>query len=486
MKSILFLSLLLRFSFDLISQDAPKYTAAIEDRIKKVEKSLGGNIRIEGDPLWTLQDRMRELQLPSISIAVISNGKLEWARAYGYADLESKTPATVKTLYQAASISKSLNAIAALRLVQERKIDLNADINQYLKSWKFPYDSLSGGKKISLGNLLSHTAGLTIHGFPGYGSTDKLPTVQQVLDGLPPANTKAVRSAFPPQTKVQYSGGGTTISQLIISDVSGMTYTDYVWTRLLQPMGMLSSTYAQPPSAKHVPQLSTAYQGDGKPVPGKFHVYPEQAAAGLWTNPTDLSAYIIETINAYNGRSAKVLNQEMTKIRLTAWMGDAGLGVFLMKKGGSDYFQHGGANEGFRCQYIGDLTTGNGVVVMVNSDNGGIMNEIIAAVATVYDWKEYYKPQIREKITVSSATLDSYIGTYELEPNFKLDISNNNGTLMVLPTGQSKEILYPESDTRFFLTVVDAQVEFFKDSTGKIEKLVLYQNGQRMPAKKIR
>ncbi len=212
-------------------------------------------------------------------------------------------------------------------------MNLDSDINIYLKSWQFPYDSLSKEKKITIANLLSHTAGLTVHGFDGYEKGDTIPTLIQILNGEKPANSKAIRSMYEPSLKSQYSGGGTTISQLILQDVTGQPYDTYMWNNVLNPMGMSNSFYTQPPPAAKENILATGYNNDGAPVKGKYHIYPEQAAAGLWTNPTDLAKYIIETQLSLQGKSNKILSPETTRLRLTPYIdSSAALGVFIIKK----------------------------------------------------------------------------------------------------------------------------------------------------------
>ena len=195
---------------------------------------------------------------------------------------------------------------------------------------------------------------------------------------------------YQPGLKSEYSGGGTTISQLVVMDITHQPYDRYMRDKVLTPLGMTSSTYTQPaPAGKH-PLLATGYRADGKEVTGKYHIYPEQAAAGLWTNPTDLCKYIIETELAWQGKSAKVLDAKVTRLRLTPYIdSSAALGVFITVHGGDRYFQHNGADEGFRAQYIGRIDGGEGVVVMVNSDNGDIIPEIVNSVAAVYNWKNF-------------------------------------------------------------------------------------------------
>jgi CubicO group peptidase (beta-lactamase class C family) len=376
------------------SQTAERYPPDVETRIKQVEEDLNGPIVIKGQSGHTLREQMAYYHINGLSIAVVHDYRIEWARGYGWADSAGQRPVTTQTLFQAASISKSLNAVGVIRLAQEGRLDLYANINNYLSSWKFPYDSLSKNKKITAANLLSHTAGLTVHGFPGYEKGETLPTVEQVLDGRRPANTAAVRSMYEPGNKSEYSGGGITISQLMVMNITHKSYDRYMWEAVLKPLGMTASFYTQPAPAGKANLLATGYRANGQEIKGKYHTYPEEAAAGLWTNPTDLCKYIIETQLSYEGKSAKVLTQPNTRLRLTPYIDKlAALGVFINKRGGGEWFQHGGANEGFRSQYVGSIAGGDGVVVMVNSDNGNILQEVINSVAAVYNWKDFFKPE---------------------------------------------------------------------------------------------
>ncbi len=460
---------------------------AQENQIKAVENNLTASIQFEGDATMNLADRMAFYKIKGLSIAVIQNYQILWAKGYGWADEDKKIPVTIQTLFQAASISKSLNAVGVLKLVQDKKLDLYTDINTYLNTWKFPYDSKSKEKKITMANLLSHTAGLTVHGFAGYEQGKKIPTVVEILDGKIPANSMGILSMYEPGLKYEYSGGGITVSQQIVMDITQEPYASYMDEKILKPLGMNASTYSQPPANSKAELLATGYKTDGKEITGKYHIYPEQAAAGLWTNPTDLSKYIIETQLAYKGKSAKVLNQSMTQTRLTPYVDkSAALGVFIDNSNGIKYFQHGGANEGFRSVYYGSLEGGNGVVVMVNSDNSGILQEVVNSVSKVYDFKGLSKTVVKKHLSIDAAILDSYLGEYALTPTFILTITKENGLLITQATGQQKIIIYPETQTRFFATVINATLDFVKDESGKVVSLILIQNGQKREAKKTK
>ena len=308
---------------------------------------------------------------------------------------------------------------------------------------------------------------------------DTIPTLVEILDGQKPAKTAPIRSMYEPGLKSEYSGGGITISQLIVMDVTHQLYDKYMYDNVLKPIGMTSSTYSQPPSGINPELLATGYHEDGKEVPGKYHIYPEQAAAGLWTTPTDLAKYIIETQLAYAGKSEKVLNRETTQIRLTPYLddSDAALGVFIDNFDGTKYFQHSGSNEGFRCQYYGSLEGGYGVVVMVNSDDGDIIPAIVGSVSKVYGFPGLYHSIIKQKVKVADSVLDKYIGKYEIKPGNILTVIRLGNHLYGLLTGEQRLELFPESQNKFFLKVMFVEFEFIKDEAGEVSKVVIHQNG---------
>lgn len=466
-------TLLLTFAYFQISilfgQTNKNYSKEIEEKITQVESNLIDAVQIENiSPVkWTLAERMKFYHANGISITVIKDYKIEWTKSYGWADSLEQRPVTSITRFQAGSNSKSLNAIGVLKLVQDGKVNLNEDINKYLKTWKFPYDTLSKGKKITVANLLSHTAGITIHGFPGYKIGDTIPTLTQILDGQKPANTKAVRSMYEPSLKYQYSGGGTTISQLIIQDVTGQLYDEYMWNNILKPMGMTNSSYTQPPTKKVERFLATGYYNDGKPVKGKYHIYPEQAAAGLWTTSNDLAKYVIETQLSLEGKSQKVLNKETTMLRLTPYVdSSSALGVFILNKGGVKYFNHGGVDEGFVSQYVGSFEGGNGVVVMTNTYNTALFNEIIYSVASTYNWKNY-SPEVRKTTTPPDTLIASYIGKYILESDTLAIIKKSDGIYIDDLTEKTSWKIYFTDNTNFFVLENRMKFGFQIDNTSK-------------------
>ncbi len=452
MKKIGFSLLLFFFCSSVFGQKS------IAEKIKEVESNIFPTTQIDDsvyNPL-TIEERIKAKGIPGVSVAVINNYKLEWAKGYGYADKEQKIPVTPSTLFLAGSISKSVNAMGVLKLADQGKIDLEKNINDYLRSWKFPENDFTKEKKVSTANLLSHTAGLSVHGFPGYSPGDSIPTVQQILDGQRPANTLAVRSIFSPGEKFKYSGGGTTITQLMVEDVTGMQYQNYMEQEVLKPLGMNQSTYQQPYKSGDYAGYATAYYVDGKPVKGRFHQYPEMAAAGLWTNPTDLSKFVIEVQQAYKGKSKKVLSQNMIRKMVTHYIDSTvGLGVFLAKKPNDVHFSHGGADEGFRAYYFGSLEEGYGAIVMVNSDNGSIMNEIMNSIGNVYNWPINVVNK-RKTVSLPVDSISRYTGWYHFNTGDSAYFEMNNGKLFLRINEEPITRVY-FSDNKTFFTLVYPQ-----------------------------
>ncbi|MBD1392652.1 serine hydrolase domain-containing protein [Mucilaginibacter glaciei] len=301
---------------------------------------------------YNILERMSYHNIPSVSIAVIDNGKVVWAKAYGYSNDSLKIPATINTMYQAASISKSVNAICIIKLVQDGKLSLTMDIRQYLKTWKFPDNGFSKGKDITLSNLLSHTAGLGTSGFIGYPHNSTLPNTDQMLDGMAPANSEAVKPVIAPNTKWLYSGGGTLITKKILNDNISADYAALLMQQVLKPLKMQNSTFEQPLPARYKDH-AIAYNNEKKPIPGGYNVYPEQAPDGLWTTPTDYAQFILSVQSSLAGKKS-LLNKAMAEVMLKPVLAvsNAALGVNVKEVGGEKYFFHSGTTLAIRASIM--------------------------------------------------------------------------------------------------------------------------------------
>lgn len=436
----------------------------VEARLKRVEQGLLPPVLIKGDPSWSIAERMKFHKAPGLSIAVIKDFKIEWARAYGIKDIETNEPVTTETLFQAGSISKSVNAMVAMKKVEQGKISLDEPINNKLVTWKLPENEFTKTKKVTLRNLLSHTAGTTVHGFPGYALTEKVPTLVQVLDGTSPANTAAVRVDFEPGSKFRYSGGGTTISQLAISDIEKKPYPQIAKDSVLDPLQMTNSTYMQPLPEDWRNRAASGHKRDGSLVTGKIHVYPEMAAAGLWTTPSDLAKFAIEMQLSLAGKSNKVLTKESADAMTKAFIDNVGLGFFIEKHGAALYFGHGGADEGFRAELVVSRDKGYGVAVMTNSDNGQILREVIRSVAREYGWDEFL-PAPYEVIALDAAKLNEYAGRYQVNSDRVAALKVEEGKLIAYPSGERSFEMLPISETTFVRRDVPLKFTFVRTST---------------------
>ena len=391
------------------------------------------------------------------------------------------------TLFQAASISKPVTAMAVLHLAESGKLDLDADVNQYLKTWKVPANKFTEKTKVTLRELLTHTAGMTVHGFPGYASDSARPTLVQVLNGETPANTPAILVDTIPGTNWRYSGGGFVVTQLLLEDVTGQSFPKLMRDIALGPMGMTRSTYEQPLPESRMAEAAMPYRQDGQAVPGGPHVYPEMAPAGLWTTPSDLARYAIEVQKALAGKSSAVLSAAMAREMLKPGMNRWGLGVETGGSGEHPYFTHGGANEGFQCNLVA-YNNGDGAVIMTNSDSGGTLAaEILRTVAYEYKWPDFAPREIAErKEPVSSDILARYVGIYAIVPGVNMTITLADGQLISQVSGQGKVPLSAESETTFVPEGIDAQIEFPKDDAkGPASQLILHQAGRDMTAKRL-
>jgi CubicO group peptidase (beta-lactamase class C family) len=333
-----------------------------------------------------LQKLMQLYNVPGLSIAIIDNFRIVWTKGYGVIEAASTKPVTPMTLFQAGSISKPVAATAALYLVEQGKLSLDENVNLKLKTWRVPDNEFTKDEKVTLRRLMSHTAGLTIHGFPGYDVNDPMPTLVEIFNGEKPANTAPIRVDLIPGTQERYSGGGVTIEQQLVMDVTGEPFPNLMRKIVLDKIGMKESSYEQPlPPARAAATAAGTY-ADGKTVHGRWHVYPEMAAAGLWTTPTDLSRFAIEIALSKQGKSNRVLSQNMTRQMLTPVLDEAGLGFFL-DKDNPGQFGHNGADEGFQALLTMNAESGNGVAIMANSDNGiAVADFLLRSVAKEYGW----------------------------------------------------------------------------------------------------
>ncbi|UCE41889.1 MAG: serine hydrolase [Candidatus Aminicenantes bacterium] len=458
----------------------------IQPKIEKVENGLLPPIPIKDRFKWNIYERMKHHKVPGVSVAVINNFKIEWAKGYGVLDKETNDPVTEMTLFQAASISKPVAAIAALRMVQEGKLSLYEDINNKLVTWKLPSNDFTAKKKVMLKHLLNHSGGITVHGFRGYAVNEEVPTLAQLLDGKSPANSAPIRVDMLPGLRFRYAGGGYCIVQQTMIDIEKRTFPEIMRETVLEPLEMNNSTYEQPLPPEKISHAAAGYRPDGNLVEGKRHTYPEMAAAGLWTTPSDLARFAIEIQLSLKNKSNRVLSKELMDEMLSPFVSPTGgLGLFLQKREDAVYFNHGGANEGFRCYLIAHKDKGYGAAIMANSDNGGALyTEILRSIAAEYDWDNFLPKEV-EIIEMAPDRMEVYKGRYLINLDEVKTVTTDKGSLFVEGTYDRKVEVFPVAEDEFIGPEAGAMFTFALDDNDSATGLKIKIGRRIQKAKRI-
>jgi CubicO group peptidase (beta-lactamase class C family) len=435
-----------------------------------------------------VRSEMQKRQIPGLSLAIIQDGKIVAAKGYGVTEKGGETPVTSSTLFQAGSISKPVAALGALRLVEQGRLALDDDVNTKLRSWMVPESELTKEKKVTLRGLLSHTAGLTVHGFPGYATDEQLPTLVQILDGDKPANTRPIRVDVLPGSIWRYSGGGYTVMQQMVIDVTGKAYPVFMQETVLGPLGMADSTFEQPLPAEIAKRTATGHYLDRTFVKGRWHIYPEMAAAGLWTTPSELARFAMGVQEAAAGKAGKTLSREMARQMLTAQKNGYGLGVSAQGSGTALQFGHGGRDEGFDARLAAYAETGQGAAIMINAnDNSQMISRILEAIAREYHWPDASSltPSRRPVTKVAEDKLSAYVGRYELANNQMLTFTKDQGRLLTVVDGFADEEFLAEADDQFDSQGRNIQITFLKARNGEVDGILWKAGGRERKAPRI-
>ena len=489
MKPSRFVRFVLSVGVLAVAWNAPA-SSTVDDNVKaRIDRVVNGllpntHIKHRFAAEASLQERMAHYHTPGVSIAVVNNYRIEWARGFGVKEWGKSGKITERTLFQAGSISKPMFALAVMRLAQEGCLDLDRDVNDYLTSWKVPPNDL-WQPRITLCQILTHSAGLTVHGFPGYSRSERIPTVPQILDGEAPANTGPVRVNLLPGSQIRYSGGGTTIGQLAVADLLKKPFQEIMRETLLLPLRMGNSTYEQPlPKALHK-HAATAHPWRYRPLDGKWHAYPEMAAAGLWTTPSDLARAGIELQLALKGDTQRfLLPGQATRMLDGRNTENVALGFMLVGEGKTQRFTHGGWDEGFVAQMTMYRENGMGAVIMINSNEGDAMlQEIERAIAREYHWPDYFVPEKR-LFQIDSALAEACVGEYTGPRGFEAAITRHGEKLFFQPKGQNPIPLQADANTNLFATVLNLDLNLTRDTNGVVTTLICDQNSRKLELKR--
>lgn len=454
-----------------------------KDSITKVENGLTTRVHIKGDFTWTIEDRMKHYGIPGVSIAVIHDGKIAWTKGYGIKDKDSKLPVTTETLFQAAATSMPVTAYGALHLVANNKVDLDTNINNYLKSWQIPENEFTKEQKVTLRNLLNHSAGIYPRGTGRYDRTDTIPSLVEILNGSYPAKNEPVTTNKVPEESVRFAYASYVPVQQLMLEIEQKTFPEIMNKFVLQPLEMNNSTYNQTLTTAQLSKAATGYLKGGAMVKGRSKVYPAMGSHGLWTTAEDYAKFVTNVQQTMKGNATKGLSKELTKlmgkpygVSGSDWSFTLGLGFQLLNRKNDIYLRHHGWNEGFYAEIMAHRDKGYGVVVLTNSTFPEFNAEVIRSVALTYGWDNFVPKYT--KLAIAPAEINKLTGRYQFN-NTILEVFQKDNLLYVknILDIAPKELV-KVSDSLFVKRNSSLQIQFkTSPDTGKMQMLQLRNNG---------
>ena len=483
-KRLSFLGLIAIFFLLFSGCDTSK--TLTKERIKTAENGLLKSIVFEGEKpeRMKLFERMAYYKVPGVSISVIDNFQIEWAKGYGVTKINDQNPVTITSIFQAASISQAVTAAGTLALIARGEIGLDTNINDYLQSWTIPDNQFTQKDKVTLRRLLSRSSGLIPLEYEGIESIENKPSLRQILSGDKTDNPP-VYVANTPGTELEYSEASFAILEKLIKDVSGQSFADFLTEVLFTPFKMERSSFADILPEQLFIDAVFGHNREGFPFKGKGYIYPVTAANGLWTTPSDLANFTIKLMSAALGHPQNVFDPRLARSMLSVQIGNQGLGFFIEDEGDNLHFYIRGKNKGFSSFLVGYPVKGQGVVIMTNSENGEyLIDEILRAVSTAYDWPHFF-PEIKKYLRLDPSVYQLYEGLYEVNPEYQLNVSFEDYYLIIQPTGQKATRFFVENPTTFFSTDPYIRIRFDRDAGGIVTGLVLRQGDFRLEAKKL-
>jgi CubicO group peptidase (beta-lactamase class C family) len=461
-------------------------------RIKAVERGLMRVVTLKGlqPEKLSLTERMAFLKVPAVSLAVIDRNTIEWARAYGQKDAKTGVPPTPETIFQGGAFSQMIAAAAVLGLVESGVADLDSPLGVVLS------DSLppptrpmpDPGRTLTFRSLLSHSAGFSDQVFAGYAQDEPVPTLDQILHGEKPANSGPpwYPPARPLAARAQYSESGYVYVEEALTRLTGKAFPELIDEKVLGPLGLRNSSLSRTVSDEVRAKIASGHLREGQPVMGLWHVYPESAAKGLWTTPSDFALFLCDLLKSATGSGAgKLLSPASARVMLGSQIENFGFGFLAEGRGDDVVFSLRAKTCGYSCAMVLYPAKGQGAVIMTNSDNGAlIIQEILCALSEAYKWP-HFKPEEKTVLRLAPETYAAYEGRFEVNPNYALDVTREDYYLVIRPTGQAATKFYAEGQTLFYSTDPYIRIQFFSDKQGRFDSLVLWQQDFELQAKRI-
>lgn len=393
-------------------------------RAEKFAANLLPTVRIAGeDTRWSMDERLAHYKCPGVGVAAILDGRLDWSAGYGVRGRQDPRPVDGETVFMAASCSKPVCAMVVLQQVERGLVDLDVDVNVYLKRWQIPQNEFTAGETVTLRRMLSHTAGLSINGWPVVPQGDPLPTAFDILEGRPPSVHSAVVVNKRPGGSHRYSGGGFLLAEMLIEDVTGRRFDELADELIFAPLGMKSSTFTHPLPRHLQINVAGGHHMDGSPIPGGWMISVDKGAGGLMCSATDFARFQIACRDAWLGRPGAILPQSLAREMMTRQgQSSFGLGWDIIGEGANQRFNHGGSNDGYQSETDCYLESGLGGAAFTNAVSGiFLFREILNGLADLYDWPGYLlAPKTVQRL--SAEELDRYTGIYSICSGIELPI----------------------------------------------------------------
>lgn len=430
------------------------------DKKAALENGMRGKVKFlqESEHFSSIKDKMVEYKIPALSLAVINQGKIEWADIYQNANFHDQQNLDSTTIFQAASLSKPVTFLAALRMHSSRKIDLDKNIQDYLRDFVLPQGNQTVENPVTFRNIFSHTSGITPGGYQGYSRNVSMPSDFDILMGNEGVNTPAIEVITPPNKMLAYSGGGYTLAELALQDIFNDKFTNIMKEWILEPAGMTHSEFTQLLPASDSMRVAKGYTYSGDVVEGGWRNHPEQAAAGLWSNATDIAKFMIEIYNAYQGKNSIFSQNDIESILNDEREGHV-YGFILDRSDDDISITHYGGNAGYRTGMTISLSSGKGLVYLTNSDNGGALgNELLLSASQIFNWHHFKQTEV-QRTHVKSDVLKGLSGSYKWNNQIDLTISydENKGQI---------SLFFPNGDEYKLVPIVSENLDFIHPNTG--------------------
>ncbi|WNB18100.1 serine hydrolase domain-containing protein [Marivirga arenosa] len=435
----------------------PAYAADLKTQL---ENGMRGKVKFIGETetLSSISDKMSEYIIPAMSLAVIKEGQIEWSETYQNAELAGNQRLDCISIFQAASLSKPVTFMAALRMHAAGEIDLDKNIRDYLRSFQLPKGKQTIDNPVTFRNLFSHTSGINGGGYQGYNRNIDMPSDVDILMGNDGVNSAAIEVVWSPNQTLVYSGGGYTLAELALQDIYGTDFSEIMKKWILNPANMKNSEFTQPLPASYSDRVAKGHTQSGEPLEGGWRNHPEQAAAGLWSNARDLAKFMTEIYNAYQGKPS-IFSQSDVKSMIRDEREGHIYGFIVNRTDDDLAITHYGGNAGYRTAMTISLTTGNGLVYLINSDNGGNLgNEILLSAAQVYGWKQFEQNQLHRK-EIDTEILKTLMGEFKWNDQINLNMRYDEKEKLIA-------LNFPNGDEYKLVHVIGDELDFVHPNTG--------------------